>query len=160
MSSRSCCRKVEARRKYASAKSETVLRMKNAEYHSASRKLIVLRNGSRAPENISDSPDGMNNLCGKIPVDLVAQPADQHVNDVGLRIEAVVPDVFQNHCFRHRTARITHQIFEQGKFARLQLEPVVPPLRLAGEQIENQFADDQPARFGGPGSTADQRVDA
>ena len=45
---------------------------------------------------------------------------DVHVDDVGLRIEMIVPDVFEQHGAGHHLAGVAHQIFEQAEFARLQ----------------------------------------
>ena len=47
---------------------------------------------------------------------------DQHVHHVGLRIKAVVPDMLQNHGLGHDPASVPHQIFEQSKLPRLQLD--------------------------------------
>ena len=53
---------------------------------------------------------------------LRAQPRDMHVDDIGLRIEMIVPDVLEQHGARHHLAGMSHQIFEQAEFARLQID--------------------------------------
>src|SRR3954447_24951107 len=50
-------------------------------------------------------------------VDLGAQARDVYVNDVGLRIEVVIPDVLQQHGAGHDLAGMLHQIFEQAELA-------------------------------------------
>ena len=47
---------------------------------------------------------------------------DEHVDEVRLRVEPEIPDVFEDHRFRDGTARVAQQQFEQRKLARLQLD--------------------------------------
>ena len=60
-------------------------------------------------------------------VDLLAQPEHEHVDDVGARVEAVIPDVRQDHRLRHHPAGIAHQVFEQRELARTELDVVALP---------------------------------
>ena len=41
-------------------------------------------------------------------------------DDVGARIEMIVPDIVQQHCAGDHLSRMTHEIFEQAKLAWLQ----------------------------------------
>ena len=53
-------------------------------------------------------------------VDLGAQARDMDVDDIGLRVEVIVPDILEQHGAGHDMAGIAHEIFEQLEFARLQ----------------------------------------
>ena len=64
-----------------------------------------------------------------------------HVDHVGLRVEVIVPDAFQQHGARHHLAGMAHQVFEQPEFARLQVDRLPRALHLAAQQIELQVAD-------------------
>src|SRR4051812_42471631 len=68
-------------------------------------------------EDIADASHRLKQLLVERLVDLFAQAADEHVDDVGLRIEVVVPDVRQDHRFRHDLAGVAHQILEQGELS-------------------------------------------
>jgi hypothetical protein len=54
-----------------------------------------------------------------VSIDFAAQPVDQNVNYIGLRIETVIENVLEDHRFGHRPVHVAHQILEQRKFARL-----------------------------------------
>src|SRR5262245_29846778 len=86
---------------------------KSAEYHS-------VRNSGRGylPEDIADPADGLQQLPLEWPIDLVAQAADQHVDNVGLRIEVVLPHVRENHRFRDDLPGVAHQELEQRELTR------------------------------------------
>ena len=84
-------------------------------------------------------------------VDLLAQPEHEHVDDVGLRIEAVIPDVRQDHRLRHHPAGVAHQVFEQRELARRAARCRAPAARdPARQQVERQIADGQVRRLGAP----------
>src|SRR3979411_731932 len=82
-------------------------------YHSAMRSPNARANWLWGSKDITDAADGVQQLRLERPVDLVAQPAHEHIDDVGLRIEVVVPDLRQNHCARNDMAGVAHQVFEQ-----------------------------------------------
>ena len=73
-------------------------------------------------------------------IHLAAQAVHEHIHDIGLRIEAVVEDVFQNHGLGDRAIGVAHQVFEQGELARLQLDFLRAALNFAREQVESQVA--------------------
>src|SRR5215510_16418205 len=112
----------------------------SAEYHSARRSPKTrARNGWRigsGSEDITDAADGVQQLLRERFVDLVAQSAHQHVDDVGLRIEAVVPDVRQDHRLRDDAAGVAHQVFEQREFARAEIDRFAIACDLARKQVE------------------------
>src|SRR6516225_6109389 len=68
-------------------------------------------------EDIPDATDRVQQLLVERPIDPLSQPAHEDVHDVRLRIEAVLPDVREDHRLRHHLARITHQVFEQLELA-------------------------------------------
>ena len=62
------------------------------------------------------------------------------VDDIGLGIEMIFPDIFQQHGAGDNLARMAHQIFQQPEFARLKLDGRAVALGGAREQIELQIA--------------------
>jgi hypothetical protein len=44
------------------------------------------------------------------------------LDDIRLRIEMNIPDVFEQHCARRDAAFVAHQISQQLAFARLQID--------------------------------------
>src|SRR3954464_8975328 len=87
-------------------------------YQSASRSP---KNSGLGPEDIADASHGVQQLLLERAIELFAQPADEHVDDVGLRVEVVFPHVRQDHRLRHDLAGVAHQIFEQHELARPQI---------------------------------------
>src|SRR5581483_10246189 len=73
---------------------------------------------SSPAEDISDATHGVQEFLFEWTIDLLAKPADEHIDDVGLRIEAVLPHVRQNHGFRDDSTGIAHEIFEQRELTR------------------------------------------
>ncbi|EGE60822.1 transcriptional regulator [Rhizobium etli CNPAF512] len=63
------------------------------------------------------------------------------VDDVRLRVEVVVPDIFEQHGAGHHLAGIFHQIFEQAEFARLQRNFLAAAAHLVGEPVEFEITD-------------------
>src|SRR5271156_6077561 len=101
------------------------------------RKLLA----SGVTDHISGAANRMYELCVEIAVDLGPQPRYVHVDDVGLRIEVIVPDVFEQHRARDDLAGVLHQILEQPEFARLQRDLFAGPRDLVRQTVEREFAD-------------------
>src|SRR5512139_648685 len=120
MISRSYRRSDAARSTYVSAISAVELARKTTAYQSASRNESAWRSRSVHRKDIPDPPDGLEHLSLEALVDLLTQPVNQHVYDVGARVEAVVPDVGQDHGFGHDPPGIAHQVCEQRKLPRSQ----------------------------------------
>src|SRR5689334_22233038 len=99
-------------------------------YQRLSRTPTFRRKSSR-PEDITNSSDGMDHSATFI--DFAAQAMDEDIDDVGLGIETVVEDMLENHGFGHRAIGMAHQVFEQGKFARLQFDFFFGPVHFALE---------------------------
>ena len=65
------------------------------------------------------------------------------VDDIGLRVEMVGPDLFQQHGPRHALTGVAHKEFEELKFARLQVDQGRLTLHLTRDQVHFQIADAQ-----------------
>src|SRR6185295_7405121 len=104
---------------------------KSVEYHS-------VRNSGRGylPEDITHAANRLQQLFLERPIDLVAQAADEHVNNIGLRIEVVLPDVRENHRFGDDLPGIAHQKLEQRELAWTKIDRLVRADNLSGQQIE------------------------
>ena len=87
-------------------------------------------------------------LTGKLVVDLAAQVADVHVDDVGEAVVVHVPDVFHDHGAAERAAAVAHQVFQDAEFLGSQLDVFVGARHLAADAIEQQVAHLQPFRHG------------
>src|SRR5256885_846638 len=91
-------------------------------YQSASRNPNArVKRGSRA-EDIPDTADRLQQLFLERPIDLLAQAAHEHVDDVRLRIEAVLPDVREDHRLRDDFAGVAHQVLQKGELPRPQID--------------------------------------
>src|ERR1700746_4054045 len=89
---------------------------------SASRRVKERSVLARSTDAKSHAADGMDGRIGLLVVDFLAHAADVNVDDVGGGIEVQIPDVLQQHRPRHDLALIAHQIFENLKFPRQQLD--------------------------------------
>ena len=95
-------------------------------------------------------------------VDLRSQARDMHVNNVGLRVEVIVPDMLEQHGAGHHLAGVLHQELEQAELARLKHDlgaithdPMRQPVELEiGDAIGRRLAP------GRRGAAAHQHVDA
>ena len=74
-------------------------------------------------------------------VDLGAQARDVDVDDVGLRVEMIIPDVLEQHGARHHLAGVLHQIFEQAELARLQRQLVLAAGDAMRQAVELEIPD-------------------
>ena len=64
----------------------------------------------------------MNELGLEVAVDLVAEAADEDVDDVGLGIEVIIPDVFEDHGLGDDFVLVAQEVFEEKKFAGLEFD--------------------------------------
>src|SRR3954470_21985616 len=79
------------------------------------RRAILIR-----PKDITNAADSVNQL--PVGIDLATHAMDEDVNDVRLRVEAVIENVLENHGLGHDAIGMAHEIFEQREFAGLQLD--------------------------------------
>jgi len=82
-----------------------------------------------------------------------------NVDDIGLGIEMILPDILQQHGAGDDLPGMAHQIFEQAKFARLQFDGRTAALGSAGQKIELQIAHRHFGLHRARIAPADQRVE-
>ena len=85
---------------------------------------------------------------------------NEDIDHVRLRIEAVVEDVLKDHRLGDGPARVTHQIFEQSEFARLEVDFFFAAMDFAFEQIHGEIANDEAGWFGRLGGATNERLHA
>src|SRR5688572_22599578 len=73
-------------------------------------------------ESVAGAADGVDQGLLEALVHPLAQPADMHVDDVGLRIEMIVPHRLEQHGAGDELALVAHQVLEQRELARLQVD--------------------------------------
>src|SRR5262245_6883148 len=83
----------------------------------------------------------MQQRLGETFINLRAQPRDMHVDHVGLRVEMIVPHIFQQHGAGHHLPGMLHQVFEQAELARLQHDLLALAGHLMREPVELEVAD-------------------
>src|SRR5690606_29530527 len=83
----------------------------------AARRPLLQGKTSGGVEAVARAADGMQQRALEAAVDLRAQPADVHVDHVGLRVEVVVPDALEQHRARDHLTRMAHQELEQLELA-------------------------------------------
>src|SRR6185437_2251926 len=92
-------------------------------------------------DHVSGAPDRMQQGSLKTLVDLGTQTRNMYVDDVGLRIEMVIPDVLEKHGASHHLAGMLHQIFKQAEFTRLQRQFVLAACYPVRQAVELEIAD-------------------
>src|SRR5260370_7820036 len=75
-------------------------------------------------DHIPCAANRMQQSLGETLIDLRAQPRDVHVDDVGLRVEMIIPHVLEQHGASDDLTRVLHEILEQTELPRLQDPPV------------------------------------
>ena len=63
------------------------------------------------------------------------------IDDVGLRVEVIVPDILKQHRPGDDLAFVLHHIFQKPEFTRLKDDLLARPLHLMGKTVELQVAD-------------------
>src|SRR6476469_4788676 len=109
-------------------------------YHSAMRRPKVPANAGlwrprSATEHVPDAADRVQQLLLERTIDLLAQAAHEHVDDVGLGIEVVLPHVRQNHRLRNDSSGVAHQVLEQRELAGTKVDCDAATGHATGEQI-------------------------
>src|SRR5258708_6462448 len=128
---------------------------KSVEYHSVSV------SGHRyLADDIADTAYGLQQFFLERPIDPVAEPAHQDIDDIGLRIEVVLPDVREDHRFRDDLAGIPHQIFQQREFPRAQVECGASARHLARQEIQRQVVHGETRRLRRAARPAHERLHA
>lgn len=71
---------------------------------------------------------GLDRGAGEGNIDLLAKVAHVHLDDVGVALEVVVPDVIENVLLRQHRAEVANQQLEHCELSRCQLDlDVAPP---------------------------------
>src|SRR5262245_45497108 len=110
-------------------------------YNSASRNVVARRKLGIRTEAISGAAPRMQQRRGKALVYLLAKTADVDVDDVRLGVEVVVPDPFKQHGTRDYLAGVAHQVLEQAKLPRLQLDRLAGALHGPRQQVHLEIAN-------------------
>ena len=97
-------------------------------------------------EDVADTADGFE--ARVVGVDLGAETGDDDVDDVGLGIEAVVPDVFENHGLADGAAGVAEQEGEERKFAGLQIDGLAGASDFARDEVERDVTAGEAGGFG------------
>jgi hypothetical protein len=82
----------------------------------------------------------MQQSLGETLINFRPQPRDVHVDDVGLRVEVVIPNIFQQHGAGHHLTRMFHEIFEQAELSRLQDDFFPAARHLMRQPVEFEVA--------------------
>src|SRR5437016_4966181 len=117
-----------------------------------------MRRPNLGAEDIADSAHGVQQLGLERLVDLLAQPADEHVDDVRLRIEVVLPHVREDHRLRDDTAGVAHQVFEERELARADVDDLAGARHAPRQQMEDQVRDGQRSRLRHAGSATNSAM--
>src|SRR5579864_6562701 len=72
----------------------------------------------RGTQRVSRAADGVQQRRGEPFVELLSQTAYMNIDDVGLRIEVVIPDLLQEHGAGDDVPGMPHQILEEPELAR------------------------------------------
>src|SRR5579885_3521555 len=112
-----------------------VMRPNTAANSSVSRKVGVRRTLGFSTQAVPGAAYGAQQGGIETGVYLLPQPADVHVDDVGLRIEVVAPDALQQHGARDHLAGVAQQVFQQLELARLQIDGLALAGDGAGDEI-------------------------
>ena len=100
----------------------------------------------RDTQRISGAAHRLDQRDAAAAIDLGPETADVRLDDVRLRIEVILPHLFEQHLSRHHTALAAHEEFEQPKFARLQVDVLGAAPDGAGDQIHLEIAGLQDGR--------------
>src|SRR5258708_14481007 len=92
-------------------------------------------------DHIPCAANRMQQSLGETLIDLRAQPRDVHVDDVGLRVEMVIPHVLEQHGASDDLTRVLHEILEQAELSRPQHDLLACASHLMPNPIELAFAD-------------------
>ena len=87
-------------------------------------------------KDIADPANGVNHFSFELMVDFAPQTVYQHIDNVCLRIEMIIPHMLHDHRFRNNVPCIAHQVLEERKLPRLQFDRMICPFYLPAEQIK------------------------
>src|SRR5215208_5327514 len=114
-----------------------------AKYQTASRGARLWRRRSVSPENIAHPASRFDQRLLAGHVDLLTKAMNQDIDDVGARVEVVVPNLREDHRLGDHPPGVPRQVLEQREFARAQIDAALAASDLAGQQVNRQIADNQ-----------------
>src|ERR1700732_3271714 len=112
----------------------------------------------RGAQTVTDATNRVQQRMIEALVDLLPQPADMDVDNIGLRIEMIVPDMLKQHRTGNHMAGVAHQAFQQSEFARQHLDRFARTLDGPRQQIELEICDLQLCRSRWPDAPSQQRL--
>src|SRR6185295_17367606 len=98
---------------YSAPPNVTTVSPRATVYQSASRRRMV---AISAPHDVAHAAHGVHQLFGVPRDDLLAQPVDDHIDDVGPGVEVIVPGVLGDQGPGHHSARVPHQVLQHRVF--------------------------------------------
>jgi len=120
------------------------LQATNSELYSASKRLLEER---QPVEGFSNDITGASHRADQRRearwVDLFAQTADVHVDQVGTRVEVIAPDFLEDHHSRQNLPGIAHQEFQQLVFGGQQAQGLIGAAGFAADQVQFQIGHAQ-----------------
>ena len=100
-------------------------------------------------EALALGPDAAEGVEARlVGVDLGSEPVDEDVDDIGLRVEGVVPDVLEDHGLADGAAGVAEQEGEERKFAGLQIDGLAGASDFARDEVEGDVTAGEAGGFG------------
>ena len=88
-----------------------------------------------------------SNFGSRIGIDFLAQIIDIHVNDIGRRVEGIIPHLFRNHGAGQHPPRVPHKVVEEGELSRRQCDLGSPAGYGTSRRVEDEVAHLQDGRL-------------
>ena len=90
-------------------------------------------------DHVTDATHRMQQRQGEVLVDLLPQSADVHIDGIGLAVEMMVRDRFEEHRARDHLPLAPNEVLEKPELSRLHLNRRIGTLDPAPSQIEVRF---------------------
>ena len=90
------------------------------------------------PDPVTRAANGVDQLAVEGPVHLGAEAGDMRFDHIRLRIEAEVPDPFEEHRSRLHPALAAQKKLQQREFAGQEVYGLTGPCHLAGDEVHRQ----------------------
>src|SRR5712692_673286 len=129
-------------------------------YQSVRRNPSFLGMPLRDSKSIPDSPVCPNEFLLEVAIHLVAQPGDKHIHNIGLRIKIIAPYMLHDHGLGQNSPGVPHEVRQQGKFLRLELNSLTGAKNITGQKIQREVFHHELGRFGSLACPANQCIDA
>src|ERR1700738_1500278 len=102
------------------------------------------------PQHETDAADSLNERCRPATIDFSAQVRDVHVDDIIERRCAadLAPNVLGEHLARNDLCGLAHQVSQQIKFPRRQIDALFCATDAARFEIHRQVEKSPPQRLG------------